>query len=103
MYPAYNVGREVVSVEPEEPKTGMADRPLSMTPGLPSQLLIALLRGYQGWLSPLLGPACRFHPTCSRYASEAITKHGAPRGLWLALRRVGRCHPFHAGGLDPVP
>ena len=65
--------------------------------------LIALLRVYKRWLSPLLGPRCRFVPTCSEYAMEAIAVHGALRGSWLAARRVGRCHPLTPGGLDPVP
>jgi uncharacterized protein len=64
---------------------------------------IALIRGYQLVVSPLLGPRCRFHPSCSQYALEALQEHGAVRGLWLALRRLGRCHPFHPGGYDPVP
>lgn len=66
-------------------------------------LLLALLRGYQYFISPLLGPRCRFQPTCSQYAIEAIGRHGALRGSWLAICRLGRCHPFHAGGFDPVP
>jgi hypothetical protein len=66
-------------------------------------LLLALVRGYRRFVSPLLGPRCRFTPTCSAYALEALTTHGAARGSWLALRRVGRCHPFHPGGHDPVP
>ena len=67
------------------------------------RLLILLLEGYKRWLSPLLPSACRFHPTCSVYAREAIERHGAARGSWLALKRLSRCHPFHTGGLDPVP
>jgi uncharacterized protein len=65
--------------------------------------LLILVRAYQLTLSPLLGPCCRFHPTCSCYAHTAIERHGACRGSWLALKRLGRCHPFHAGGYDPVP
>lgn len=66
-------------------------------------LLIACLRFYKRWISPLLGPRCRFHPTCSVYAMEAISRFGALKGSWLALRRVLRCHPFNPGGVDPVP
>jgi len=62
-----------------------------------------LLRAYRRWLSPLLGARCRFHPSCSEYASEALERHGAARGGYLALQRVCRCQPFSAGGLDPVP
>ena len=68
-----------------------------------SRLLLVLIAGYRRWLSPLLGPRCRFSPSCSAYAADAIHQHGATRGGWLALRRIGRCHPFHPGGLDPVP
>jgi putative membrane protein insertion efficiency factor len=66
-------------------------------------LLIALIRGYQWFISPLLGNHCRFYPSCSQYAREAIERHGAARGVWLAIRRVARCHPWHPGGVDPVP
>ena len=66
-------------------------------------LLVMVLRGYQLLLSPMLGPRCRFYPSCSNYAIEALRVHGAARGSWLAARRVGRCHPWNAGGLDPVP
>jgi hypothetical protein len=72
-------------------------------PGWVGRLLIGILILYRRLLSPLLGQNCRFHPTCSRYAIEAIRAHGALRGGWLAVRRVSRCHPFHEGGLDPVP
>jgi putative membrane protein insertion efficiency factor len=66
-------------------------------------LLIALLRGYRFLISPLYGQVCRFHPTCSAYALEAITVHGSIKGTWLAVRRVVRCHPWALGGYDPVP
>ena len=66
-------------------------------------VLIALIRGYQWFISPLLGNHCRFYPSCSEYAREAIERHGAIRGVWLAIRRVARCHPWHPGGVDPVP
>ena len=66
-------------------------------------VLRALLRVYQVTLSPLLGSACRFSPTCSHYAREALELHGATRGTWLAVRRVARCHPYAEGGYDPVP
>ena len=62
-----------------------------------------LIRGYQLFISPLIGPRCRFYPTCSHYALEALRVHGLRRGGWLALRRIFRCHPWHPGGVDPVP
>lgn len=67
------------------------------------RVLILLIRAYQYLLSPLLGQHCRFHPSCSRYAVEALERFGAGRGSWLALRRLSRCHPWHPGGYDPVP
>lgn len=66
-------------------------------------VLAALVRGYQLAIAPLLGPRCRFHPSCSHYALEAIERHGAFRGAWLSARRVSRCHPLSEGGFDPVP
>jgi uncharacterized protein len=65
--------------------------------------LVLLVRGYQRLVSPLLPPACRFYPSCSSYAADALERHGALRGGWLAVRRLLRCHPFHDGGIDPVP
>jgi putative membrane protein insertion efficiency factor len=66
-------------------------------------LLILLLRAYQYLFRPLLGRNCRFMPSCSDYAIEAVARHGALRGGWLAIKRIGRCHPWHPGGYDPVP
>lgn len=66
-------------------------------------ILIALVRAYRFVLSPLMASRCRFHPTCSAYALEALEQQGALRGSWLTLRRLARCHPFHPGGYDPVP
>ncbi len=68
-----------------------------------SRLLLALIRMYRYVLSPWWGSSCRYTPTCSQYAAEAIERHGALHGSWLAVRRIGRCHPWHAGGFDPVP
>ena len=68
-----------------------------------SSLLLALIKTYRYCLSPLLGPNCRFVPSCSDYAVQAIDKHGAGLGGWLALKRIARCHPWHPGGYDPVP
>jgi putative membrane protein insertion efficiency factor len=67
------------------------------------RVALAALRGYQRWLSPLLPRACRFEPTCSEYAVQAIEKHGVRRGVSLAVRRIVRCAPWHPGGVDPVP
>lgn len=68
-----------------------------------SRILLWCLRAYQFALSPWLGNQCRFAPTCSQYALEAVQRHGALRGTWLAAARLARCHPWHAGGIDPVP
>lgn len=62
-----------------------------------------VLRGYKRWVSPWLPPACRFAPSCSEYMAEAIEVHGLGRGVWLGVKRLARCHPFHSGGYDPVP
>lgn len=67
------------------------------------RMVVALLATYQKLVSPWLGANCRYRPTCSTYARQAIERFGVMRGGWLAVRRLGRCHPFHAGGYDPVP
>ena len=67
-----------------------------------SKLLIYLVRFYQKYISPLKGPTCRFYPTCSQYSIEAIRKYGALKGIYLTIRRLLKCHPFHSGGYDPL-
>ncbi|AUW92578.1 MAG: membrane protein insertion efficiency factor YidD [Sulfobacillus thermotolerans] len=66
-------------------------------------LVIGLIRVYQKYISPMTPPSCRYMPTCSQYAVEAVSKYGVPKGGYLAVKRVLRCHPFHEGGYDPVP
>lgn len=68
-----------------------------------ARFLVTLVRGYQTAVSPLLPPSCRYTPSCSQYAIEALQRYGALKGGWLTLRRLGRCHPFRRGGFDPVP
>ena len=71
-----------------------------------SVIVLALLRFYKMAISPwmsTLGPGCRFHPTCSEYMAQSVARYGAARGIWMGLRRLGKCHPFHEGGFDPVP
>lgn len=70
---------------------------------IPKSVALCAIRIYQLILSPFIGNQCRFHPSCSQYALEAIDAHGALKGTWLAIKRLGRCHPFHPGGFDPVP
>ena len=79
---------------PSGPHTG----PTAIT-----RALMAGVIGYRRFISPLLPPRCRFEPSCSAYALDALREHGAARGLWLAAARIARCHPFHPGGYDPVP
>jgi putative membrane protein insertion efficiency factor len=89
----------MILVESQSPRHGPAfNRGIEMT-----RLLLGLLWIYRKAISPLKPPVCRFYPTCSAYAAEAVKNHGLARGVWLALRRLGRCHPFHPGGYDPVP
>ena len=70
---------------------------------MPKSLILLLLRGYKLLISPLLGQRCRFYPSCSTYTMQAVERFGAVRGSWLGVKRIARCHPFHPGGLDPVP
>jgi len=73
------------------------------TATVPARLLMVPIAGYRRFVSPLLPPRCRFAPSCSEYALTAVAEHGAARGLWLAVKRIARCHPFNPGGYDPVP
>ncbi len=83
--------------EPTSPET--AKQNLS----LPVRMALAAIRGYQLVLSPWIGRQCRFYPTCSHYATDALREHGLVKGTWLTMRRLGKCHPFHPGGVDLVP
>ncbi|HBO21433.1 MULTISPECIES: membrane protein insertion efficiency factor YidD [unclassified Providencia] len=76
---------------------------MASSSSLGSKLLIMLIRGYQLAISPLLGPRCRFNPTCSNYGIEALRRFGMLKGSWLTAKRILKCHPLHAGGDDPVP
>ena len=84
-------------------RTSSVASPPGAAPGAAARILLLLIEGYRLVLSPLLGGFCRYQPTCSLYGAEAVRRHGARRGAWLALRRVLRCHPFRPGGSDPVP
>lgn len=86
---------------PEQERTTSEPSALPKTPA--ARILLALITFYRAFISPVLGPRCRFAPSCSAYGLEAVTVHGALRGSWLTIRRIGRCHPFHPGGFDPVP
>lgn len=74
-----------------------------LKPYHPAWWLVAGIGGYRRFLSPMLRPSCRYHPTCSAYTVEAIEIHGAAKGSWLGVKRIGRCHPWQEGGFDPVP
>lgn len=74
-----------------------------MVVSIVSKVLSLIVKGYRNGVSPMLGMHCRFHPSCSAYALEALERHGTARGVWLALKRLTRCHPWHPGGYDPVP
>ena len=86
----------MVSADGMQARVGWTERPVT-------RLTLALLDGYRAAISPWLPAACRFEPTCSRYAIEAVERYGAARGMWLALRRLARCQPLSAPGYDPVP
>lgn len=92
-----------VTAPAPSPSPSPARRALRMVLRLPAFLLILLIRIYQVLLSPMLPAACRYQPSCSAYAVEAVERYGALRGGWMAARRIGRCHPFRPGGYDPVP
>ena len=77
--------------------------PAPERPAVVTRVLMTAVSGYRRLVSPLVPPRCRFEPSCSAYALEALQVHGAARGLWLAVARIARCHPFHPGGYDPVP
>ncbi len=83
--------------------TPLSSSDLSRVELLPRKVLSGLLVAYRKVISPLYGPVCRFFPSCSAYALEAVTVHGAARGSWLAAKRLCRCHPWNAGGVDHVP
>src|SRR5690554_870309 len=88
-----------------KPKTllGWLLAPFRLLVWLLKKLLIGLFRFYQLFISPLKPPSCRFYPTCSSYAIEAVQTHGPFKGFWLAIKRLGKCHPWHEGGIDMVP
>ncbi len=84
-------------------KPAEASSPTARVASWPARLLILPIRGYQLFISPALPPMCRFTPSCAAYAVGSLREHGALRGLWLTVRRLSKCHPWHAGGYDPVP
>ena len=106
-----SVGPRSLDLQPEPGLASLQAAELGSSTQLPTQLLsrglaallLALIGFYRQWISPLLGPRCRFIPSCSAYGLEAISRHGPWRGSWLTLRRLLRCHPFTPCGCDPVP
>lgn len=76
---------------------------MSFPKSVPSHITVGAIEAYQRLISPFMPPACRFYPSCSHYAKEAVQRHGVAKGLFLAAKRLGKCHPFHSGGVDPVP
>ena len=106
-----SVGPCSLDLQPEPGLASLQAAELGSSTQLPTQLLsrglaallLALIGFYRQWISPLLGPRCRFIPSCSAYGLEAISRHGPWRGSWLTLRRLLRCHPFTPCGCDPVP
>ena len=106
-----SVGPRSLHLQPEPGLASLQAAELGSSTQRPTQLfsrglaalLLALIGFYRQWISPLLGPRCRFIPSCSAYGLEAISRHGPWRGSWLTLRRLVRCHPFTACGCDPVP
>lgn len=85
------------------PVPAQAETPTRGGESLAARVVAAPVIAYRRWISPALPARCRFYPSCSAYTLEALSEHGAARGIWLSLRRLGRCHPFHPGGHDPVP
>jgi putative membrane protein insertion efficiency factor len=95
--------RSILSVGPQALDLSPIPLPLHPPQGILALGLLALISLYRQWISPLLGPRCRFIPSCSAYGIEAISRHGALRGGWLTLKRLLRCHPWTPCGCDPVP
>ena len=85
------------------PVPALAETPTRGGGSLAARVVAAPVIAYRRWISPALPARCRFYPSCSAYTLEALSRHGVVRGIWLSLRRLGRCHPFHPGGFDPVP
>ncbi len=96
---------DAMTLEARSPRPGETEwrRRLRSVFQWPARLAMGLIRLYQATLSRALGSRCRFHPSCSQYTHDAMGRYGLVRGAWLGARRIGRCHPFHDGGFDPVP